>query len=275
MVDMSLRHFRRQYEQQSQFERERIIGMMEVGWSARRVARQLGRSDCVTSRREDRHIVRNASLHPTASLAAIQAQEVPSIGAPVSGAAHEETGLQRNGTRSSLAMNLDTISAVMTIVFVCGDPVVNMGCHCLQYTVTPSIDRWPHDSPAHIWDHLGWRVGHPTSLNGLEARFQKIWNEVSRYHKELNCLNAESYRAFGLERVQQEVKYRPLRYKGDSIGTWQNLGDRTKLASFLVTLATILATLVTFLVSSGPSGFFWKFVVGSNNFPILKLPPGL
>ncbi|GFT25305.1 HTH_Tnp_Tc3_2 domain-containing protein [Trichonephila clavipes] len=59
------------------------------------------------------------------------------------------------------------ISAVMTIVFVCGDPVVtpqsclcftethpshswwdDMGCHCLQYTVSPSIVPWHHDSPA-------------------------------------------------------------------------------------------------------------------------------
>ncbi|GFW72455.1 transposable element Tcb2 transposase [Trichonephila clavipes] len=108
-----------------------------------------------------------------------------------------------------------------------------MGCHCLQYTVTPSIDQWhyitaqryvhdilqphvlslvqrllgaifqqdnvrPHTarvsqdclltattlpSPArspdlspieHIWGRLGRRVGHPTSLNELEARLQQI-----------------------------------------------------------------------------------------------------
>ncbi|GFY14757.1 transposable element Tcb2 transposase [Trichonephila clavipes] len=83
--------------------------MMEAGWSARRVARQLGRFDCVarrcwdqwiremsftrrpgtgrlpqTSNREDRHIVRNARVPPTASSAAIQAHVVPSLGAPVS-----------------------------------------------------------------------------------------------------------------------------------------------------------------------------------------------
>ncbi|GFW25640.1 uncharacterized protein TNCV_1309011 [Trichonephila clavipes] len=47
----------------------------------------------------------------------------PPIDASVwSGAAHEESGLQRNGTRSSLVTNPDSISAVMTIVFVCGDP---------------------------------------------------------------------------------------------------------------------------------------------------------
>ncbi|GFW13907.1 transposable element Tcb1 transposase [Trichonephila clavipes] len=47
---MSLRHFRRHYEQLSQFERRRIIVMMEDGWSARRAARQLGHSDCVVTR---------------------------------------------------------------------------------------------------------------------------------------------------------------------------------------------------------------------------------
>ncbi|GFV73998.1 transposable element Tcb2 transposase [Trichonephila clavipes] len=102
---MSLPRFRRQHEQLSQFERGRIIGMMEAGWSARRVARQLGRSDFVvlrfwdqwireisftrrpgsgrirqTSRREDRHIVRNARVQPTASSAHV----APSLGALVS-----------------------------------------------------------------------------------------------------------------------------------------------------------------------------------------------
>ncbi|PRD21260.1 UNVERIFIED_CONTAM: Transposable element Tcb2 transposase [Trichonephila clavipes] len=82
---------------------------MEAVWSAKRVSRQLGHSDCVvrrcwdqwiremsftrrpglgrlrqTSRREDCHIVRNARVQPTASSAVIQAQVVPSLGAPVS-----------------------------------------------------------------------------------------------------------------------------------------------------------------------------------------------
>ncbi|GFY36478.1 transposable element Tcb2 transposase [Trichonephila clavipes] len=83
--------------------------MMETRWGARRVARQLGRSDCVvrrywdqwiqevsftrrpgsgrtqqTSRREDHHIVRNARAQPIASSAAIQAQVAPSLVGPVS-----------------------------------------------------------------------------------------------------------------------------------------------------------------------------------------------
>ncbi|GFX00064.1 transposable element Tcb2 transposase [Trichonephila clavipes] len=106
---MPLRHFQRQYEQLSQFEKGRIIGMIEAVGSARRVARQLVRSDCVvgrcwaqciremsftrrpdsgrprkTSRHEDHHIVRNERVQPTASSVAIQAQIAPLLGAPVS-----------------------------------------------------------------------------------------------------------------------------------------------------------------------------------------------
>ncbi|GFV95377.1 transposable element Tcb2 transposase [Trichonephila clavipes] len=102
---MPLRRFQRQFEQLTQFERGRIIDMME----ARRVARQLGHSDCVvrrcwdqwirgmsftrrsgsgcsrqTSRREDHHIVRNARVQTTYSSEAIQAQVALSLGAPVS-----------------------------------------------------------------------------------------------------------------------------------------------------------------------------------------------
>ncbi|GFS91328.1 HTH_Tnp_Tc3_2 domain-containing protein [Trichonephila clavipes] len=124
-----------------------------------------------TNHREDRHIVRNAHVQPTASSSVIQAQEVPSLGAPLysrtirrrlgeghlgsrrplrvlplkspinasvwSGATHEDTGLQRNGSRSSLATNPDSISAVMTIVFMCGDPLVNASILSLLDSDTP------------------------------------------------------------------------------------------------------------------------------------------
>ncbi|GFY07089.1 transposable element Tcb2 transposase [Trichonephila clavipes] len=106
---MLLRRIRRQYKQRSQFENGRIIGMMEAVCSARRVARQLSRSDCVvrkcwdqwiremsftrrpgsgrprqTSHREDCHNVRNAHIQPTASSASIQAKVAPSLGVPES-----------------------------------------------------------------------------------------------------------------------------------------------------------------------------------------------
>ncbi|GFY26374.1 transposable element Tcb2 transposase [Trichonephila clavipes] len=53
---MPLRRFRRRYRQLSQFDRRRIIGMMEAGLSARRVAGQLGRTDCVVKRFGDQWI---------------------------------------------------------------------------------------------------------------------------------------------------------------------------------------------------------------------------
>ncbi|GFW15698.1 uncharacterized protein TNCV_3581961 [Trichonephila clavipes] len=53
--DNAINYFRKilkKREKQStlDFERGRIIGMMEAGWSAKRVARQLGHYDCVVSR---------------------------------------------------------------------------------------------------------------------------------------------------------------------------------------------------------------------------------
>ncbi|GFS81603.1 transposable element Tcb2 transposase [Trichonephila clavipes] len=51
---------------------------METGWSAWRVARQLGRSR-QTNRREDRHIVRNGHVQTAASSGAIQATVATSL----------------------------------------------------------------------------------------------------------------------------------------------------------------------------------------------------
>ncbi|GFV38205.1 transposable element Tcb1 transposase [Trichonephila clavipes] len=53
---------------------------------------------------------------------------------------------------------------------------------CLRTVTTlPWPARSPNLSPIeHIWDHLRQRVGHPTSLNELEARLQQIWNEMSQ-----------------------------------------------------------------------------------------------
>ncbi|GFT03424.1 transposable element Tcb1 transposase [Trichonephila clavipes] len=40
---------------------------------------------------------------------------------------------------------------------------------------------WPTRSPdLSSIEHLGWRVGHLTSLNELEARLQQVWNEMSQ-----------------------------------------------------------------------------------------------
>ncbi|GFU59344.1 HTH_38 domain-containing protein [Trichonephila clavipes] len=47
---MPLRRNRRQYEQLTDFDRGRIIGFREAGWSNRRIGRHLGRSDMVVAR---------------------------------------------------------------------------------------------------------------------------------------------------------------------------------------------------------------------------------
>ncbi|GFX36617.1 transposable element Tcb2 transposase [Trichonephila clavipes] len=53
---------------------------------------------------------------------------------------------------------------------------------CLRTVTTlPWLARSPDLSPIeHIWDNLGRRLGHPTSLNELEARLQQILNEMSQ-----------------------------------------------------------------------------------------------
>ncbi|GFX49030.1 HTH_38 domain-containing protein [Trichonephila clavipes] len=47
---MPLRRNRRQYEQLTDFDRGRIIGLREADWSNRRIGRHLGRSDMVVAR---------------------------------------------------------------------------------------------------------------------------------------------------------------------------------------------------------------------------------
>ncbi|GFW63140.1 transposable element Tcb2 transposase [Trichonephila clavipes] len=81
---------------------------------------------------------------------------------------------------------------------------------CLHTVTTLS---WPARNSylfpfEHIWDPLGWRVGHPTSLNELEARLQQIWNKMSQDITQnlYSQCPIVSHRAFALEGVQQGIK---------------------------------------------------------------------
>ncbi|GFS71523.1 transposable element Tc1 transposase [Trichonephila clavipes] len=90
---------RRNFTQLSEFERGLIIGMKTAGWSTRRVAGQVDRSECVvrncweqwtregthawktgseatkkTIKREDRRIVRQALVDPTLTCSTIRAE---------------------------------------------------------------------------------------------------------------------------------------------------------------------------------------------------------
>lgn len=94
---MPRRQVREQYAQMSAFERGRMVGLKEAGWSNRRIARHLDRSDATirrcwqewvnhgrtqrregsgrpraTTEREDRSLVRAALTDPDASLSSIQ-----------------------------------------------------------------------------------------------------------------------------------------------------------------------------------------------------------
>ncbi|GFU34514.1 transposable element Tcb1 transposase [Trichonephila clavipes] len=53
---------------------------------------------------------------------------------------------------------------------------------CLRTVTTlPWLAQSPDLFPIEtIWDHLRRRVGHPMSLNELEAKLQQIWNEMSQ-----------------------------------------------------------------------------------------------
>ncbi|GFS60567.1 transposable element Tcb1 transposase [Trichonephila clavipes] len=61
--------------------------------------------------------------------------------------------------------------------------LTRQGCHKTVSALLLSFHGLPdpQTSPSeHIWDHLGRQVGHPTSLNELEARLQQIWSEMSQ-----------------------------------------------------------------------------------------------
>ncbi|GFX60490.1 uncharacterized protein TNCV_1182091 [Trichonephila clavipes] len=170
---MQLRRFRRQYEQLSQFERGRIIGMMEIGWSARRVARQLGHSDCVVRRCWDQdpgdviytktrlrtpstdHSSRRPPHHKKCTrtvncfighhpCTGFRGPLRVLLTTPTYRRLHLEWCRARgNWTAAEWNQvvfseeNPGSISAVMTIVFVCGDPVVNASILPLLYSDKP------------------------------------------------------------------------------------------------------------------------------------------
>ncbi|GFX40087.1 transposable element Tcb2 transposase [Trichonephila clavipes] len=196
-----------------------------------------------TSRREDRHIVRNARVQPTASSAAIQAQVAPSwfhargnwsaaewyqvdfsdesrfnlssddnrvrVWRPHRERLNPAFALQRHtastagvvwgaiayNTRSPLVLIHGTMTAQRYVHDIMQLHVLSLmqrlpGAIFQQDNAKPHTARvsqdclhplttlpWPPRSPylssiEHIWDHLGRRVGHLTSLNELEARLQ-------------------------------------------------------------------------------------------------------
>ncbi|GFW01184.1 transposable element Tcb1 transposase [Trichonephila clavipes] len=178
---------------------------MEAGWSARRVARQLGRSDCVVTSGSERY-----HLHEN------QAQDA--LDRPVvekTATSSDDNRVWRPlGERLNPAFALQRHTAPTAGVMV-------WGCPCLQYTVTPSIDSWHHDSPTQGYHKTGSTLLLPflglpiprfvSNRAYLESFGMASWashqfertrgkvtanmkRNVSRHHIELLCLNARSYR---------------------------------------------------------------------------------
>ncbi|GFU98478.1 transposable element Tcb1 transposase [Trichonephila clavipes] len=113
-----------------------------------------------TNRPEDPHIVRNARVQPTASLAAIH-----------------RTGMQWNGTRSSLATNPDLISALKTIVFGCGKP----RGECLK----PAFVLQPHTTPTTsvmVWGDIAYNTRSPLVLIRGTMRAQRYVYDILKPH---------------------------------------------------------------------------------------------
>ncbi|GFT86098.1 transposable element Tcb1 transposase [Trichonephila clavipes] len=231
----------------SQFEKGRIIGMMEVEWLARLVASQLGRSDCVVRRCWDNSGYERCHLHEDLANFALDRTV---IGKTATSSRVERLNptfaLQRHtaptagvivwsviayNTRSPLVLIHVPITAQRNIHDILQPHLLplmqqlpeaisqqdNARLHtarvltdCLPLVSTLLWSaRSPDFSPIeHIWYHLGWRVGHPTRLNKLEANLQQIWNEISQdiIQNLYASMPIVSHRAFALERVQQGIK---------------------------------------------------------------------
>ncbi|GFU73481.1 transposable element Tcb2 transposase [Trichonephila clavipes] len=81
------------------------------------------------------------------------------------------------GERLNPAFALRRHTAPTTGVMVWGAIAYNTRSPLVMTRGTMTAQRFPIEP---IWDHLRRRVGHPTSLNELEARLQQIWNEMSQ-----------------------------------------------------------------------------------------------
>ncbi|GFY13803.1 transposable element Tcb2 transposase [Trichonephila clavipes] len=199
-MDMSLRHFRRQFEQLSQFERGKIIGMMEAGWSARRVARQLGSSDCVVRRCWDQWI-REMSFtrRPGTGSTFIRGPCVFSyhtkhLAEGHLGLRHKLRVLPLTPTHRRLRLEWchargSWTAANWNQVVFRDEPRFKFSSDDNRIRVrrprgerlNPAFALQRHTAPtAGVMDHLGQRIWHPTSLKELEAKLEQIWNEMSQ-----------------------------------------------------------------------------------------------
>ncbi|GFX57701.1 transposable element Tcb1 transposase [Trichonephila clavipes] len=133
-----------------------------------------------------------------------------------SGAAHEETGLQRNGTRSPLATNPNSISAVMTIVFLCGDPVLNAPTLPLLYSDTPL--------PQLVWGAIAYNTSSPT-IHGTMTHEQYVYDILQHGLPLMQRLPGAIFQ-------QDNARSRTARMSQDCLRTVRFVFNRAYLGSF-------------------------------------------
>ncbi|GFV55940.1 transposable element Tcb2 transposase [Trichonephila clavipes] len=154
--------------------------MMEAGWLARRVARQLGLIVFSDDNRVRVWRLRGERLNPGFVL---QRHTTPTASVIFTLSLYHASQWYVHDILQSHVLPL--MQQLPGAIFKQDTArLTRQGCH-KTVSALVTTHPWPARSPdlspiEHIWDHLGWRVGHPTSLNELEARLQQIWNEMSQ-----------------------------------------------------------------------------------------------
>ncbi|GFW01532.1 uncharacterized protein TNCV_5137151 [Trichonephila clavipes] len=143
---------RRHFSQFSEFERDLIIGRKTAGWSTRRVAVQVDRSECAvrncweqwtrkgaharktgsgetrkTTRREDQKIVRQALVDPTVTRSTIRADVSVAIVPQTISRYLEEANLKSKRPFCVSPFNTGTSATASTVV----PSQINVECHRL------------------------------------------------------------------------------------------------------------------------------------------------
>ncbi|GFU06927.1 transposable element Tcb2 transposase [Trichonephila clavipes] len=203
---MPLRRNRRQYEQLTDFDRGRIIGLREAGWSNRRIGRHLGRSDMVScsvlatvdhrSLSADDHRTRVWRRTGQRSDPAfiVERHTAISQGVTVWGAISWDTQSSLVVLQGTLTARryVDDILTPIVLPMISSRPgaiyqqdnarphTARLSQQCLQgYDVLPWPARSPDLSPIdHIWDALGRQLQPSRDTGELTAQMQRLWQDL-------------------------------------------------------------------------------------------------
>ncbi|GFS74069.1 HTH_Tnp_Tc3_2 domain-containing protein [Trichonephila clavipes] len=156
---------RRHFSQLSEFESDLIIGMKTAGWSTRRVAGQVNRSE-KTTRREDRRIVRQALVDPTVTRSTIRADVGVAI-VPQTISRHlAEANLKSKRPFRALPLTSATASTVVP-------SQINVECHRFEKVVFSDESRFvlgTDDNRIRVWRRPGERYNSPHTVLRHTAR---------------------------------------------------------------------------------------------------------